>query len=377
MNHATQLTPLDRVRRWSPLIALVALGLCALGAWSNPQQFVRSYLIAWFLLLGVSLGSLALTMLHNLTGGAWGWVLRRQFIAASGLMPLVALLFLPLAVSLEELYPWASAEAMQHDPLLRQKEAYLNPRFFWGRSAAYFVIWIAMALFFNRRRERAANQALSGLGLVLYALTVTFASIDWGMSLTPHWFSSIYGPLFMVGQALSALAFAVVLLVWLSPEPERAGLVADTLRDLGNLLLAFTMLWAYMSVAQWVIIWMGNLPEDAVWYADRSAGGWQFWALLLAVFHFAAPFLVLLSRDVKQHPRLLAAVAGWLLLMRLADLYWLVAPSFHPRGVALHWLDAALPLTLGGLWLATLAWRYRRLEPEPWDTSLTKVPHER
>lgn len=368
MNHtATELTPLDRVRRWSPLIALAALVLCALGAWSSPQQFVRSYLIAWLLPLGVSLGSLALTMLHNLTGGAWGRVLRRQFIAASGLMPLVALLSLPIAVSLEELYPWASADTLAHDSVLQQKEPYLNPRFFLIRAGGYFLIWTAMAFVFNRRSAWGANQALSGLGLVLYALTVTFASIDWGMSLTPHWFSSIYGPLFMVGQALSALAFAVVLLVWLSPAVESSSVVADTLRDLGNLLLAFTMLWAYMSVSQWIIIWMGNLPEDAVWYADRSGGGWQLWAIFLAVFHFAVPFLVLLSRDVKRHPGLLAAVAAWLLAMRLADLYWLIAPAFHPGGVAVHWLDLVLPPALGALWLATLAWRFSRLKSEPWE----------
>jgi hypothetical protein len=371
----TQPTPLDHVRRWSPLIALAALGLCALGAWSNPQQFVRSYLVAWLLPLGVSLGSLALIMLHNLTGGAWGWALRRQFITASGLMPLAALLFLPVAVSLEELYPWANAEEVAHDAVLQQKEPYLNPRFFLIRAGGYFVLWTAMALFFNRRGAWAASQALSGLGLVLMALTVTFASIDWGMSLTPHWFSSIYGPLFMVGQALSALAFGGVLLVWLSPEAERIVPVGDTLRDLGNLLLAFTMLWAYMSVSQLVIIWMGNLSEDAVWYADRSSGGWQLWGIFLVVFHFAAPFLVLLSRDVKQHPGLLAGVAGWLLLMRLADLYWMIAPSFHPRQVALHWLDAALPLALGGLWLATLAWRFRRVPAEPWENSTQPVPN--
>jgi hypothetical protein len=201
---------------------------------------------------------------------------------------------------------------------------------------------------------------LSGGGLLAYGLTITFASFDWLMSLEPHWFSTIYGVLIMGGQGLSALAFLIVVLVWLSRRPPLDRIVVPAhFHDLGNLMLAFVMLWAYFSFSQYLIIWAGNLPAEIAWYLHRMQTGWRPVAAVLIVFHFAVPFVVLLSRTVKRRGHLLLRVAVAVLVARLVDLLWLVAPEFHPNGIAISWMDAVLPLTVGALWTAAFVWQLR------------------
>jgi hypothetical protein len=332
------------------------------GLLLDRRQFFQSYLMTFMLLLGATLGSLALGMIHQLSGGAWGVVTRRIFGAASRVLPVLTLLFVPLLFGLHDLYEWTHHDVVAADPILSGKSVYLNTPFFLVRTAVYFGVWNTIAYFLNRwslEQDRSPDpriarrmQMISGGGLVAYGLTITFASFDWVMSLDPHWFSTIYGVLFMGGQGLTALAFLVIALAWLSRrEPLNTIVVPSHFHDLGNLMLAFVMLWAYFSFSQYLIIYSGNLPEEITWYTRRLFTGWRVIGIALVVFHFALPFLILLSRAVKRNPQLLVKVAIGVIVVRLIDLFWLIAPELHRDGFSLSWLDILLPLSLGSVWL--------------------------
>jgi hypothetical protein len=360
--------------------ALVAgsagLLVCALGAFLSPEHFFRTYLVAYIFWLGIALGCMVIVMVQHLTGGSWGIVLRRFLESASRTLPLFVLFFVPLLLGLRRLYLWSDVAAVA-DPALRakleHKSLYLNVPFFLGRTAFYFAVWLAMAYFLNRwSREQdqtgdpslpARFRRLSAPGLVLYGLTITFASIDWVMSLEPEWFSTIFGALFGTGQVLTAFAFAVAGLILLADRPPVADLLSPTvLRDLGSLLLAFVMLWAYMSFSQFLLIWSGNLPEEISWYVRRLQGGWQWVGLSLILFQFALPFLLLLSSDIKRNGRRLAAVAGFVLAMRFVDLFWMIVPA---ADAAIDWRDVLLALAalvgVGGIWMAVFLWQLGRM----------------
>jgi len=345
------------------LIGAVGAAVSVLGLFLNPRQFFQSYLMAYMLCLGVTLGCLALGMVHQLSGGAWGVVIRRPIGAAARVLPVMTAMFLPIALGMRQLYVWTNPDLLLHDEVLQHKALYLNTPFFLARAAIYFLVWNAISYFLNAwslEQDRTANprlarrmQMLSGGGLLAYGLTITFASFDWLMSLEPHWFSTIYGVLILGGQGLSALAFLIIVLVWLSRRPPLDRIVAAShFHDLGNLMLAFVMLWAYFSFSQYLIIWSGNLPAEIGWYLHRLQTGWRAVGLVLILFHFAAPFIVLLSRRVKREPELLSKVAVGILVVRLIDLFWLIAPEFHQHGISVSWLDIVLPLTLGSIWLA-------------------------
>jgi len=340
----------------------VGAAVSLVGLLVNPVQFFQSYLMAYMLVLGLTLGSLALGMIHQLSGGAWGVVTRRLFGAATRVLPVLTVLFLPIAFGLHYLYEWSHPEVVAADKILQAKQLYLNPTFFFVRAALYFLVWNALVYFLNKwsleqdrtndPRIAARMQRLSGGGLLAYVLTVTFASFDWLMSLDPHWFSTIYGILIIGGQGLTALAFLVTVFIWLSRRtPFDVILVPQHFHDLGNLMLAFVMLWAYFSFSQYVIIYSGNLPEEISWYLHRLTTGWRFVGLALIVFHFALPFLLLLSRRVKREPSLLIRIAIGVLCARLIDLFWLIAPAFHHDGLSVSWMDLVLPFTLLSLWL--------------------------
>ncbi len=341
---------LDNARRPAFIVGALALALVVgLGVvW--PAQFFRSYLIAFFAWLAVPLGCLALTMIHHLTGGAWGLALRRVARAAYRTLPLLGLFFLPLLLGMPELYPWARPEVVAHDVLLREKSAYLNVPFFAVRAGVYFVIWIVLAYILSRPADDEGtrrSRALSGPGLALFGLTVTFAAIDWAMSLEPLWFSSIYGAMIANGTMLAGLAFAVMLTLAFG-QPT---IPTDVLRDLGNLMLAFTMLWAYLAFSQLLLIWSANLPEEIPWYLRRLDHGWQWVALALLLLQFVVPFGLLLSRAIKRDPRKLALVAGLIFTMRFVDTWWTLAPAFAGESMAWSALDLAAIVGVGGLWL--------------------------
>jgi hypothetical protein len=344
--------------------------LSLVGLFFDARQFFQSYLMAYMLWLGVTLGCLALGMVHQLSGGAWGVLIRRPIGAASRLLPVMTLLFLPIAAGMTYLYPWTNADLVAHDEILQHKHLYLNTPFFLVRAAFYFLVWNGISYLLNTwslEQDRTGNprlarrmQMLSGGGLVAYGLTITFASFDWLMSLEPHWFSTIYGVIIMGGQGLSALAFLIMAIVWLSRRPPLDRIVTPGhLHDLGNLTLAFVMLWAYFSFSQFLIIWSGNLPAEIAWYLHRLHTGWRVVGLMLVVFHFGAPFVVLLSRNVKRQPEMLARVAAGILVVRLIDLFWLIAPEFHQQGLSVSWMDVVLPLSLGSIWIGCFVWQLR------------------
>ncbi|HEY3245875.1 MAG TPA: hypothetical protein VGM03_21245 [Phycisphaerae bacterium] len=368
-----------RLRRGAWIAGLGGSALCLLGAALNLDQFLRSYLLAFLFWLGIALGGAGVVMMHYLVGGNWGLIVRRPLEAATATLPLMALLSIVFVfLGMRRLYEWTHADSVARDELLRHKQAYLNVPFFWMRTIIYFVIWIGLAWLLRRWSDRMEAQPdaawarrlrlLSGPGLVLYGLTMTFAAIDWVMSLSPQWYSTIYSVIFLTEQGVAAFAFAIIMLRLLLKEPALAGVItAERMHDLGNLLLAFIMLWAYVSLSQFIIIWSGNLPEEVRWYAPRAAGGWGVLAVLLALFHFFAPFLLLLSRDVKLSLWALPLVALLILAVRWIDLLWIIAPAFENGRFHIHWLDVVAPLALGGIWVLVFVWRLERralLPPE-------------
>jgi hypothetical protein len=362
-------------RKTALLAGGVGLAICALGFFIDRGHFFRAYLVGYLFWLGIALGSLALMMVHHQSGGAWGIVIRRIFEASTRTLPLLALLFLPLLLGLGDLYPWTHADHVEHDAVLRHKSLYLNTPFFLARAAFYFACWLGLASVLNRwsRAQDEGHplatrrmQLTSGGGLVLYGLTITFASVDWVMSINPHWFSTIFGFLFIGGQALAALAFTIIIATALWRGPLHDAYNPGHFHDLGKLMLAFVMLWAYFNFSQYLIIYSGNLVEEIPYYIDRTSGGWQYVALVLVVFHFVAPFMLLLSRDLKRSAPRLVLVAVAILIVRVIDLLFLVSPDFDPNGINrhllpadqphgshlfVHWLDVAAPLGIGGVWM--------------------------
>jgi hypothetical protein len=343
------------------------------------SAFWRPYLVGFTFWTGIAVGSLPLMMLHHLTGGGWGIVLRRIFEAATRTLPLLAVLYLPIAVAIwtRTLYPWTFRE-LQGEHAIAHKAIYFNLAFYFGRTVFYFAVWFVLARAINawsleqdnepdprkRRRLRERMQSVSAPGILLFGLTVTFAAVDWLMSLEPEWYSTIFGLLIMAGFGLSAFAFAILVAVRLSREENLAGVYQPRwFHDHGKLLLTFIMLWAYFMFSQYLIIWAGNLPEEIPWYLRRLRGGWQYVALAMVLLHFALPFVLLLSRDLKRTARLLGGVALLVIVMRVVDLFWTVAPSV--KAAEGHGAEAAqgagailgyvlcfvLPIGIGGLWL--------------------------
>jgi len=371
----------NRVQRSAFVAGVAGLVLFCLGSllvWNNVAVVFRAYLVAWSFWLGITLGCLAVLMIHYLVSGTWGLVLRSLLEAGMLTSPLVAVFFIPIVFGLPRLYTWVRSQ----DPALAEKQAfYLNVPFFLLRAVLYFSIWLTLAIVldrWSRQQDTSApyiplrrNRLLSGPGLVLYGLTATFASIDWVMSLEPHFYSSIFGLIFGVGQMLSAFAFVIAAVIVLADVPPlNRVVIPDHLRDLGSLLLTFVMIWAYMGFSQLLLIWSGNLPDEVSWYVKRLQGGWQWFALVLLLFQFALPFLLLLSNDIKKHRRTLLAVAVIVLAMRWFDLFWMIVPAhidaeeLHGGGFWHHWPEVLLSLFglvgLGGLWLAFFLWQLQR-----------------
>jgi hypothetical protein len=345
---------LDQFQNRSLVAGCAGLLLC-LVAWAiSPVHFFPAYLVGYLFWLGIALGCSGLTMLHHLTGGSWGLVIRRPLESGAATVLPLALLFLPLAFGVSTLYPWARAASSGHEAAL-ESSPYLNEPFFFIRAAVYFVVWITLALLLNgwsNRQDLTSDstpsrrlQAISGPGTVLLFLAGTFSAIDWAMSLDTRWSSTIYGPMVIVGDALATLAMMIVVALLLaSARPMSEIATPGRLNDLGNLLLTFVMLWAYMSFCQFLIIWSGNLAEEIPWYLRRTRGGWQWVALALILFHFFLPFFVLLLRDTKRQSKFLLRVALLILVMHWVDLIWLVIPaSTDPATPSIPW--AELPLS--------------------------------
>ncbi len=360
-------------------VCIAGVVACGIGYFLYGDQysdrFFHSYLVAFMFVLGLSLGSLGLLMLQHLTGGHWGIMTRRPLEAATRVLPVVAVFFLPIAIfGMKHLYgEWLNAPPTGEKALSDLQKTYLTTSGFLIRAVIYFVVWLGLVFIFNRwsreqdlnREDRALRRRmkmLAGPGIILYVFVMTFAAIDWVMSLSPHWASTIYGFLFVIGQMISSMSLMIAVLVLLSRTAPMEGLIQSRhLHDLGKLLLAFVMLWAYFGFSQLLIIWSGNLPEEISFYRTRLYGGWGVVAVLVLIFHFFAPFFFLLPRDVKRSAKLLPKIAMWLIFMRLVDLFWLTRPEFTSNAVP-GLMDLGAILALAGIWFAVFA---RNLKSQP------------
>jgi hypothetical protein len=356
---------LARLRGRGLAVGAIGIAASAVGFFTLDRSlFLQSYLIAFIFWMGITMGSLALLMVQYLSGGAWGLFARRVFEASSRNILVMLVLFIPIAMNLPVLYPWARPEAI-NDPVIQEKAAYLNVSFFYIRAAIYFLVLFGLSFTLSRwSKEQDDNairlpgpkdgrmRALSGPGVALYMLTVTFMSVDWIMSLDPHFTSTIFGILTLGGQGLSTFAFTILILSAVSQfKPVSVVAKPDLFHDLGKLMLAFVMLWAYFNVSQLIIIYQGNLPEEIPWYLHRIHSGWLAIAAVVLLGHFVLPFLLLLSRDLKRHAKLLARLAIFVLAMRVVDLVWIIGPIFRSGGTTIHWLDFAMVIGMGGIWV--------------------------
>lgn len=344
-----------------------------LGFIFMPAQAMRSYLLGYMWWLEMTLGCLALLMTQFLTGGGWAMVLRRFFEAGSKCLWLMALLFIPIILGMHQLYYWTNPARMVEEHLQRQAQMYLSGPDFVLRAVIYFVGWGVMAYFLTRwsglqdrppdREFGARFRGLSGPGLVVYFFTMTFASVDWVMSLQPHWVSTIYGMIFVAGQGLAGLCLATVMVIVMSKyAPMRRVLKPAHLNDYGNLMLAFIMLWGWFTFSQWLIVWAGNLPDEISWYLVRLHHGWRYVGFCLLMFYFVFPFLFLLSKNLKRNPKTLMWFAVWMLVMRWADLFWQIEPAFNKDAFHISWLDFVIPIAMGGFWVS-LFYYYLRGRP--------------
>jgi len=356
-----KLDPIGRIAFFVGSAAAVASVLGALFV--DRQAFFEGYLVAFLLCVSVPLGAMVLSLVHYLSHGAWGFIFRRQCLAAIKTFSLMALFLLPLFLGLKHLYLWANPEAVAMDPILQKKILYLNVPFFQARSVFYFIVWILLASFLERKSRaliedhseegRMQLQLVSGLSLLAMVFTMTFAAFDWAMSIEPLWFSTIFGIFTVISQALLAMAF-LILLVRLSAEESflKEESTVRGFHDLGNLTLALVMLWAYMGFSQFFIIWSGNLPEEIHWYLHRLNGGWQYAGIALIVFHFFVPFFLLLNRVLKRSVNHLAVIAFFILVMRFVDVGWIILPTFRHDFLSLSWIHLTVPVGMAGWWFA-------------------------
>jgi hypothetical protein len=355
-----------KISQRSLVIGVIFAVAAAALAFMRPDEFYRAYLLGFMCWLGVALGSMAIVMIRHLTGGGWGTVIRRILGAAMRTLPLLAILFLPVILGIHRLYLWAQPLDNISDKHLREHleqitQSYLTVNGFIVRAVFYFAVWNVLSFLLSKWSKQTDHpgapnnsqrfKAVAGPGLILYAFTITFAAIDWIMSLDPSWISTIFGLIILIGEVLSAMCFAVVVeRILFNYKPMSEMLKPDFVHDHGKWMLTFIMVWAYFSFSQWLIIWAGNLPAEITFYLKRLSGGWASIGLILVLFHFTVPFALLLSRSFKRNIRQLVWVAVLLLLMRYIDLFWIIEPNFSKTFV-ITVADVFVPVAIGGIWL--------------------------
>ena len=355
-----------KISQRSLVIGVIFAVAAAALAFMRPDEFYRAYLLGFMCWLGVALGSMAIVMIRHLTGGGWGTVIRRILGAAMRTLPLLAILFLPVILGIHRLYLWAQPLDNISDKHLREHleqitQSYLTVNGFIVRAVFYFAVWNVLSFLLSKWSKQTDHpgapnnsqrfKAVAGPGLILYAFTITFAAIDWIMSLDPSWISTIFGLIILIGEVLSAMCFAVVVeRILFNYKPMSEMLKPDFVHDHGKWMLTFIMVWAYFSFSQWLIIWAGNLPAEITFYLKRLSGGWASIGLILVLFHFTVPFALLLSRSFKRNIRQLVWVAVLLLLMRYVDLFWIIEPNFS-RTFVITAADVVVPVAIGGIWL--------------------------
>ncbi|OFW11836.1 MAG: hypothetical protein A3H96_27320 [Acidobacteria bacterium RIFCSPLOWO2_02_FULL_67_36] len=363
--------PWNRIPLIAAVCALLGAAACAILGAANPKQFFFSWLVSFLFFLSLALGALFFVLIQYASQGGWGIVVRRIGETIFAMLPLMAALFLPLLLGLRDLYSWTVPGAAEHDALLRWKAPYLNVPFFLIRAALYFGIWSFIAILYYRGSRgqdvtgdpgvSARLRRIAGPAIIVLAVTQTLASIDWIMSLTPKWYSTIFGVYFFAGSFVGFIALLSVVAVAM----RRARLLdtvisAEHLHDIGKFLFAFTAFWAYIAFSQFLLMWYANLPEETIWYKARLEGSWMYVTLFLAAGHFVAPFFYLMGRTVKRKGATLAAGGAWLLAMHFVDLYWQVMPTLHPEGLRPSALDVAALVAIGGCFVAAASWLLRR-----------------
>jgi hypothetical protein len=361
-----------RIAKPALIVGIVGFAGSIAGLMGSSERFYFSYLTAYLFWLGLGLGGLFITMLHHLTGSVWSVVFRRIAEALSSTLPLMALLFVPVALGIHNLYEWSHPEALS-DPILAKKAGFLNPTFFIIRAVIYlggwsFLAWKLRSLSLQQDENPHVDfkprfVKVSAPGMIFFALSISFAAFDWMMSLFPHWYSTIYGVYFAMGSIMASMALIIVVTVRL----QAMGILKETIsaehrHDLGKLVFAFMILWAYMAFSQYFLIWYANLPEETIYYHQRWIGSWKTVALMIVFGHFTIPFLLLISRPAKRHPAFLAVMAVWMMAIHYIDLYWNVMPVNAPEGAAVHHTDLTMLIALGGLFMF---WFLRTLSSHP------------
>ena len=365
MKFEKELYQLSGVQKiWKNLIIMggLVLILSALGLFFNSKQFFYSYLVAWVFWVSLGLGALFFVMLNHLTGAVWGIVLRRLTESVMMVLPYMFILAIPIFIGMHELYNWSNAGIVAADPLLQKKAAYLNVPFFVIRTCIYFLIWFLIA---KRLYKASISQdqnpgfdkiqkmrRTSGPGMVLFALTTSFAAFDWLMSLDPHWYSTIFGVYVFSGGLLGSLALFTLIGMYFKKKDVLAKTITiEHYHDLAKLILSFTIFWAYIAFSQYFLIWYANIPEETIWYLHRWQGSWKFFSLLLVFGHFVFPFLGLLTRAAKRSMGFVKFISVWILLMHWIDLYWISLPTYHHHGIHLSWMDFTIFLGIGGIFM--------------------------
>lgn len=362
---------LSRLQRTALIVGVIGLIATLIGGFTAGTAFYQSYLYGFLFWTGLALGCLMLLFVQHMAGGSWGAMIRRPLESGAMVLPIMAIFFIPVLIGLltNNLYVWSSQEYLDTHSLVAAKTLYLNKPFFVIRSLLYFAIWIFGAYYFFQKSNQQDASAHDGLRIgfklkgrgamwiIIYILTMTFAGIDWAMSLTPEFFSGMYPVILMIGQVISAMCLMIFTTTYLASKDEAYDdvLTSKRLQDLGNFLMAFTMFWAYISISQYIIIWSNNTIETNPYYVLRTSAAWRTVGGFLLFFGFFAPFVILFSRWVKRKRQALVLVALWTILIRLTDLFFIIIPNFRRDGFALHWLDFAVLIGIGGIWVAVFA----------------------
>lgn len=372
-NQTFKFTNIGNIGNYALIVGIVGIAASAFGYTLDAKQLFYSYLTSYLFWISIGLGGLFFTMLHHLVGATWSVVLRRLFENVMNILPMMILLFIPIALGMGHLYRWSDSEGMAADQLLKAKSGYLNTGFFLARALLYFAVWflLSRSLYKSSLKQdeshdetlRTRFKRISAPGMILFAATITFAAFDWIMSLDAHWYSTIFGAYFFAGCAMSAMAFTTLAAYYLRRNQVLAiEITVEHYHDLGKLTFAFTVFWAYMAFSQYFLIWYANIPEETVWYLHRWEGSWKLVSLLIVFGHFAIPFLALITQGAKRNPTALAVICIWLLLMHWIDLYWLVLPNLHKQGVSFSWMDITTMVGIGGV---VIWYFWRRLTSQP------------
>ncbi len=342
------------------ILTLVGLVLVVLAYFVDHTRSAFNNLILLMFLTSIGLGSLFLVALEYVMGNVWSVPFRRIVEFLGAILLILPLVFIPIYFNLHDLFHWTHHDAVQADKILKGKEPYLNVQFFVIRAVVFFGLWILFYLFIQRNSQRqdqnsdqkltTKNIRMSAVFIPIFALSLTFASIDWMMSLEPHWFSTIFGVYYFSGTVLAALAAATFLIIYLSDKGYLVkGLVSDHYYSLGALMFAFTNFWAYIAFSQFLLIWYANLPEETFFFLNRMEGSWVYVSIALIFIRFIIPYFALLSQPSKMDPKRLKFISLWVLFAHMVDLYWLIMPTFNKEGLVFGWIEIAFPILAYGI----------------------------